>query len=477
MVRDIAIVNYNTPELTTMAIRSVRKHTPGCRFTVFDNSDKYPFEGMDGVRVIDNTKGQVIDFDALLAKYPNKRDTANNHGSAKHIASVDYLFDVLPDGFLLMDSDVLVRWDISPLFDEHVAWCGKIEHTPPYPFMYKRIFPYLLWINVPMLRSNGIRFWHEGMVYKLSYTGNRYYDTAGSLLKDCTDARLPFKEVNIFDYIVHYGGASCRKLDPRDVRDWMFRHATLWDTKKYLVVIPYLPSAAQGRELEYAIAGWRKHFKEDYIIVVVGENLPAIDAEDVVCLESKRVGATPGQWRQHVDYVKCFRAVRDAFPEYEGFIFVADDCYAVNDFDIADVKFLKMLAPEMDFNPESTNGWRRDKAKTKAALIAAGLPTRNFTTHLPYWFDWDKIETLWDRYDMDHQSYVIEDLYYNTYCADRKPFQLNADTDNLKCGVYDKSNETLERLRQAPSQKIWITNSPDGWCADLEVLLQIHYKH
>ena len=87
MRRDIAIVHYNTPELTRAAILSVRKHTPGCTFTVFDNSDKRPFEPMDGVRVIDNTGGQVIDFDAMLARYPDKRDTANEHGSAKHIAS------------------------------------------------------------------------------------------------------------------------------------------------------------------------------------------------------------------------------------------------------------------------------------------------------------------------------------------------------------------------------------------------------
>ena len=46
----------------------------------------------------------------------------------------------------------------------------------------------------------------------------------------------------------------------------------------FLVVIPYLASAAQGRELEYAIAGWRRHFKEDFLIVLTGENLPHIRA-------------------------------------------------------------------------------------------------------------------------------------------------------------------------------------------------------
>ena len=65
---DVAIVHYNTPELTEAAIRSVWKHTPGCRITVFDNSDKREFRYKDDVAVIDNTRGQIIDFEMMLSK-------------------------------------------------------------------------------------------------------------------------------------------------------------------------------------------------------------------------------------------------------------------------------------------------------------------------------------------------------------------------------------------------------------------------
>lgn len=43
------------------------------------------------------------------------------------------------------------------------------------------------------------------------------------------------------------------------------------------------------------------------------------------------------------------------FPETDGFIMVADDCYAVNDFDISDVKLLKMLEPDFFFKEDSPN--------------------------------------------------------------------------------------------------------------------------
>lgn len=241
----------------------------------------------------------------------------------------------------------------------------------------------------------------------------------------------------------------------------------------YLIVIPYLASAAQGNELEYALAGWKKHFKEKHKIVLVGENLPK--RNDVICVESKRVNDIPGQYRQHLDYVSCFKKVHKIFPNTTGFIMVADDCYAVNDFDISEVKLLKMLEPTFFFDENSKNEWRRDKMKTKKVLLSEGYPTRNFTTHLPQWYDWDKVEALWDKYDMCHNSYTIEDLYYNIYFKDRIPFRLNKETDNLKLGIYE-ANFPIDKLENAFKSKIWITNSPVGWSSDLDRLLKEHYN-
>lgn len=486
MQKNVAIVHYNTPELTTAAIQSLWLHTPGCKVTVFDNSDIRPFPPMKGVNVIDNTKGQVVDFAAMLARYPNKLETACNHGSEKHIASVDYLFDILPEGFVLMDSDVLIRWDISSFFDETVAWVGQVERKPRFWFQAIRLFPFLLWINVPMCAEHGIRFWHEGMVYKMSHHGAPYYDTAGSLYHDCNKAGLPFREVDINQYIEHFGGGS---YATKPWRAWLDSHKNLYtkmETKKQpvkkikkdtvLVVIPYCSEGAQGRELEYAVEGWRRHFKEDYLIVLAGENHPVTETgDDIICIESERVPLSEGNYRQHLDYVSCFRKVHAAFPTSKGFIFVADDCYAVNDFDLTDVKFLKQKSDDIGGSFSSTNGWQRDKARTREALVKAGLPVRNFTTHLPQWYEWDKLEALWDKYDMDHVSYVMEDLYYNTYYPTRIPLQLHIDHDNLKCGVY-RNNPRLEYIRRAFNHQIWITNSPIGWIPELDAMLKDYYK-
>ena len=242
---------------------------------------------------------------------------------------------------------------------------------------------------------------------------------------------------------------------------------------KYDIIITYLPSAAQGRELEFAIAGWKKHFKEDFHIFVVGEKLPDIDDEKVMCIESPRVPAVPGQYRQHLDYVSCLQRMRTITPNSQGFILVADDCYAVRDFDIRDVKELKYLPGGVDYDPNSANDWRRDKMKTKRALERIGFPTRNFTTHLPIWYEWDRVEYLWERFNMLHESYVLEDLYHNIFFPVSGAIEIGED-DEYKCGVYT-ANPSLRRLNRAFEEKVWITNNPVGYTELLEDTLKSYY--
>lgn len=63
MQKRVLIVNFNTQLLTECCINSVNKFVPGCKITVFDNSDKEPFSNIfNNVEVIDNTRGQVINF-------------------------------------------------------------------------------------------------------------------------------------------------------------------------------------------------------------------------------------------------------------------------------------------------------------------------------------------------------------------------------------------------------------------------------
>lgn len=226
MDKNIAIVHYNTPELTCATIQSVRKVSSGCHFTIFDNSDKRPFKNKDNdITIIDNTQKQIYDFDAIIEKYPLRRKTINNHASSKHIFSVQYLFKYFQEGFILMDSDILVKKDISDLFDKSVAWIGMQEQQES--FKKIRLAPYLLWINLPMCDEYGIKFYKKYQNYKLSYKRAPYYDTGASFFESCKLANLPGREINIYDYIIHFGGGSYSKRNG-DWRDWLQENKELY---------------------------------------------------------------------------------------------------------------------------------------------------------------------------------------------------------------------------------------------------------
>jgi len=231
---DVLIIHYNTPELTAAAIRSLWKQTPQSRVTVFDNSDKRPFEAMDGVCVLDNTKGQFVEWDKWLLQFPDKQPSPeNNWGSAKHCYSVELCFDRFPDGFVLMDSDVLIKKDITPLCDKNKAFVGRIHcNTRNFGFRVERLCPFICWINTALLRPYGVRYFNADKMWKLHQwkpgdTSLGCHDTGAWFLEQVRKTGLPYSNIEILDYIVHYRSASWRK--PNGHLEWLHQHRNLWE--------------------------------------------------------------------------------------------------------------------------------------------------------------------------------------------------------------------------------------------------------
>lgn len=225
---DVAIVNFNTPEITAATVKSVWKHTPGARVTVFDNSTERPMPKMDGVFLMDNTKGQLINFDAFLAKYPNKGETSNDWGSDKHCSTIDYLWGVFPAGFILLDSDALVKRDLSDIVDPDKAFVGEVfqDFSNPWHWL-PRVLPFCCWINVPLCRKTGIRYFGEDRNWRLHRGDNRtWYDTGASFYEDVLDHRLPRREIKVEDYVEHLGGGSYRQPDPMR---WLEENRSLYE--------------------------------------------------------------------------------------------------------------------------------------------------------------------------------------------------------------------------------------------------------
>lgn len=246
MDRQVAIIHFNTPSLTQAAILSLRKHGGGdYSVTVFDNSDKRPFKAkMKGVTVIDNTDGQIIDFDAELAKYPDKNRAigcakGNEFASVKHMLTVQKLWELLPDGFVLMESDVLLKKSIEDFFRPEysvVAYIQRQQQTNK--FKVPRVMPMLCWLNVPMFKAEGVNYFDPKRTWALKADANdrtNWYDTGASLLEDIMTHRPRLKglHIDIRNYIMHYGSASWRNNSLWNHINWLMRWVALWKPKTW----------------------------------------------------------------------------------------------------------------------------------------------------------------------------------------------------------------------------------------------------
>lgn len=215
-MKNVCIINYNTPRLVKVAIESLLQHTPDCKVTVFDNFTIEPFRGMNGVDVIDNTKGQIIDFNAFHQQFPEREpDKSSGYGSPDHIRTVQELWKYFPDGFVLMDSDVIVTKDISPLFDNSVAYVGDTQPVNDSRSPNRRVRPFICYINVKMCVEAGVTYYNKDKCWCLTHKRSvwkrkEWWDTGTSFLYDCIAANLKGREIRCADYVIHLGGGSYR---------------------------------------------------------------------------------------------------------------------------------------------------------------------------------------------------------------------------------------------------------------------------
>ena len=198
---------------------------------------------MKGVKVIDNTRGQVIDFEQFLSLYPDRNRQlgvwkSSVWGSAKHIVTVQKLWELLPDGFILVESDTLVKRDIIELWKEEYSFCGYVQKNQHgNRFKVPRILPMLCYMNVPKLTKEGARYFDPDRCWGLKADANlrgNWFDTGACLLDDVLRMRPRLKglHVDIRLFIEHYGGGSWHQGDLQRKSAWLKQHEALWSTPK-----------------------------------------------------------------------------------------------------------------------------------------------------------------------------------------------------------------------------------------------------
>ena len=352
--KTIAIIHFNTPELTEACILSIRKHGgKDYRVVVFDNSDERPFRvQIPGVEVIDNTYAQVINFEAMLEAFPDRDASIGcaqgcDYGSAKHMMTVQKLWELLPDGFVLVESDILLKRDIEEFFDPTHSVYGYWQKAQPHnPFGIGRMLPMLCWMNVPLLTKYGAKYFDPKRTYGLLPGGrqnrNNWYDTGAVLLEDIIKNRpnLVGRHCDIRDYVVHFGSGSWKNNNLKAQAEWLNMHRNLWEPegcKNGKVAV-----CAIGRlENRYAVE-WVEHYSSlgvDKIFIY--DNNRVDDGElfaDVLqpYIEAGFVEITYFDGLQKDAYEKCYRDHSDEY-EWIGFfdfdeLVYLEKCDDIHDF-------------------------------------------------------------------------------------------------------------------------------------------------
>lgn len=198
---NICIVHYNTPKLTECLIRSINKFVPESTIYLFDNSDKLPFlYRQENIVYFDNTNGQIIDFNKWLAGITTKVPSINSHASAKHCYTIQKCMDLIKEPFILLDSDTLLKQDITKLADERYIYVADTEKWQG----NDRVIPYCCFINTKMCAENNVKYYNEK--YIVGLTKNCRYDTGAYFFIKANE--FPHKKISYRLYVAHLDDGS-----------------------------------------------------------------------------------------------------------------------------------------------------------------------------------------------------------------------------------------------------------------------------
>ena len=226
---NICIVHFNTPRLTECLIRSINKSVPESTIYIFDNSDKYPFTyRQKNIVYFDNTEGQIIDFNKWLDSIETKMSSMNNHASAKHCYTIQKCMDLINEPFILLDSDTLLKKDITNLYDEKCIYVADIEKWQG----NERVIPYCCFINTTLCKEKGIRYYDEK--YIVGLTKSCKYDTGAYFYLSCKG--LPHKNIKYEDYVAHLDDGSQKYSNSIKQEQWLEKYKELYSDEEEMTM-------------------------------------------------------------------------------------------------------------------------------------------------------------------------------------------------------------------------------------------------
>lgn len=172
----------------------------------------------------------------------------------------------------------------------------------------------------------------------------------------------------------------------------------------------YIHSAARGDELRYSMRSVCQHFQGTPQLILVG------DKPDWYC-------------GQHIDipriqsptYAKFHAVLDSSYKLYktilhpaaaDSFVVMMDDHYFLRDFSLTDLQ-VPRYAP--GWVPKNRFWWDNATTLTMQALERRGMSTHLYETHLMHFFEKDKLQQIFETFDLLTHPLLRNTLYGNTF--------------------------------------------------------------
>ena len=231
------------------------------------------------------------------------------------------------------------------------------------------------------------------------------------------------------------------------------------------VVIPYCKEYAQGNELLFAIRSWYKYARFPLRIVVIGDREDWMDTENVTFIECERVSDIPS-----VDTLHKLWVAKNSPEVADAFIWTNDDIYLVNPVTLPHILLPKVLGK---LKPEAYNGhYRTAMQRTVDMLTEAGLPTLNYGTHTPVWFEKRRLAECLPPDELQAPAGVLyTSVYFNSlHDMIGHPARLDWRTDPFLLPVVSKSPDE-KLVNELLRNKVFMNNAHSGYSPWLESFL------
>lgn len=218
-------INVNTDNLANVLFRSIEKNVKSIDYDFcIIQKESETFDLRDGIkrdiRVLTNIHKELFDEDSIVDECGGKiqerflKNRVMGHGSMRHAIGIQWIIDNFDaDEVLLFDTDVIVKKDFDFLDDrkQYITIGKRMEERFFYKDWPPRIHPCLQYLNLDMIRKNGIKYFDGVRFRESKHKEYMLWDTGASFLADIEAKNLPYKNIDFKKYAIHCQRASWSK--------------------------------------------------------------------------------------------------------------------------------------------------------------------------------------------------------------------------------------------------------------------------